>query len=69
LAKQLKINIFSGQGCFFNLNHVVLFVKSLQGFALSQLEQRNLRGDEPSEQIPENRIVAERDDVLDFPEN
>ena len=52
-----------------NLNHVMLLVQPLQRLALGQLEQGDLRRHEPAEQEPEDGVVAERNDVLKFPED
>lgn len=47
------------------LHHVVLFVQTSDGFALCEFEQRDLRRNHPSEKAAEQRVVAERDDVLE----
>jgi hypothetical protein len=47
-----------------HLNHVVLLVQPFQRLALGQLEQRDLGRHEPPEQVAEDRVVAERNDVL-----
>lgn len=46
------------------LHHVMLLIKLPDGFALSELEQRDLRGNHPSKEPAKQRVVAEGNDVL-----
>ena len=48
---------------------MLCFIKSLQCFALSELEQRDFGRDEPAEEEAEDDVVAEGNDVLDLPED
>lgn len=46
------------------LHHVVLLVQLAQGLALSQLQEGDLGGHHPAEEVAEDGVVAEGDDVL-----
>ena len=46
------------------LDNLVFLVHLLDGLALRQLQQRDLRGNHPAEQVAEQRVVTKRDDVL-----
>ena len=54
---------------FTYLNHVIFLVELLDGGTLSQFEQRDFRRNQPAKEIAEDPVVAERNDVLNFPEN
>lgn len=47
------------------LDHVMLLIKLSDGFSLSELQQRDLRGDHPSEQPAKQRVVSEGNDILE----
>lgn len=46
------------------LDHVMLLIKFSDGFSLSELQQRDLRGNHPSKQPAEQRVVAKGNDIL-----
>lgn len=46
------------------LDHVVLLVEFPDGLSLSELQQRDLGGNHPSQQPAEQRVVPEGNDVL-----
>lgn len=46
------------------LDHVMLLVKFSDGFSLSELQQRDLRGNHPSKQPAKQWVVAEGNDIL-----
>lgn len=47
------------------LDHVVLFVKTPDGFALREFQQRDLWRNHPSKKPAEQWVVAEWDDILE----
>lgn len=46
------------------LDHMMLLIKLSDGFSLSELQQRDLRGNHPSKQPAKQRVVAEGNDIL-----
>jgi len=48
---------------------MMFFVKFFQGLALCELKERNLWWDQPAEQVTEHYVVAEWNDILQFPKD
>ena len=46
------------------LDHLVTLIQPLHRLALRQLQQRHLWWHRPAKQVPEQRVIAERYDVL-----